>query len=343
MGKLKTGREKVRVQDIAKVLKISSSTVSRALNNHPKISKETKDKVKLVASRLGYQSGLPQLMNPEKAEVVVVMLPSLESTLYREVLSGATDFLNENAFQTFVVDTRGDDDQVHSFFQSYKKYGISGIIHLVSNRNIAGGFYSVPIKDALPLVTVCEPEANTEVSSVLPDLFQGFYKIAQYLKSLGIKKVAVLLEDENKPEDKQIVSSFELALDTLEINKAGLSVFYFGNENTWPLKDIEALLMEKNRPDAVLVKGAVSALEVKHIAKRLGLHIPDDLLLIAMDAESGISASTSNLSLLKFPAYEMGYAAAEMILYQIQHPNSERKTAVKPVQFILKGSAIRVK
>ena len=336
-------KEKVRVQDIAKVLKISASTVSRALNDHPRISKDTKDKVKLAASRLGYQFGMPQLLNPEKAEAIIVMLPSLDNNLYREILAGATDFLHENAFQTFVIDTRGNDEHAHSILQSYKKYGISGIIHVISNRNIPGDFYSVPKRDALPLVTVCEPESNTGLSSVLPDLFQGFFKIAQYLKSLGIKKTALLLEDENKPEDCQIVSSFESAMETLEIDKAGLSIFYLSDEGTWSAKNIKDLLKGKKRPQAILVKGAHATLEISNIAKGLGLQIPDDLLLIAMDAESGVSSSTANLSLLKFPAYEMGYAAAEMIMYQIHHPDAERKTSVKAVQFILKGSAIRVK
>jgi LacI family transcriptional regulator len=339
-GKVKT---KIRVQDIAKVLNISASTVSRALNDHPRISKDTKDKVKLAASRLGYQSGLPQLMNPEKAEAVVVLLPSLEHSIYREVLSGVTDYLHENAFQTFVVDTRCDDEQAHSFFQSYKKYGISGIIHLISNKKIPGDFYALPLKEGLPLVTVCEPEAATGVSSVMPDLFEGLYKIGQYLKSLEITKLALLLEDENKPEDCQIVSSLTSVLEALKMDDAGLSLFYLGKEGMWPVKEIEALLTGTERPQALLVKGTYSASEVLHITKRLGLNIPDDLLLIAMDADSGAPGTTTNLSLLKFPAYEMGYAAAEMIIDQIQHPDTERKTEIKPVQFILKGSAIRMK
>ncbi len=336
-------KEKIRVQDIAEVLNISASTVSRALNDHPNISKETKNKVKLAASRLGYQAGMPQLLNPEKAEAVVVLVPTLKHDLYREVLSGATDYFHEKAFQTFVVDTRGGDAQANSFFRSYKKYGISGIIHLISNQNMPDDFYALPLKDALPLVTMCEPETNTGVSSVLLDLFQGFFKIAKYLKSLGIQKTALLLEDKNKPEDNQIVSSFESALETLEMDKTGMSVFYMGEEDTWPVKDIEALFNGKENPQAILVKGVASSIEVMNIAKRLGLNIPDDLLLIAMGAESNISGLTANLSLLKFPAYEMGYTAAEMIMYQIQHPDAERKTVVKPAQFLLKGSAIRVK
>ena len=340
---MKEGQKKVRVQDIAKALNISASTVSRALNDHPRISKETKDKVKLAASRLGFQTGLPQLMNPEKAEAVVVLMPSLESNLYREILSGASDYLHEHAFQTFVIDTRGDEEHAHAFFQSYKKYGISGIIHLISNRNMPDDYYALPLKDGLPLVTVCEPESNTGISTVLPDLFQGFFKIAQYLKSLGIKRIALLLEDESKPEDFQIVSSFESAMETLEMDKNSLSVFWFGDERAWPEKSIEALLEGKESPQAVLVKGAHTAIEVMNIAEGLGLHIPDDLLLIAMGVESGVPGFASNLSLLKIPAYEMGYAAAEMMLQQIQHPQSGRNTEVKPVQFILKGSAIRMK
>jgi len=340
---LTEGKKKVRVQDIAKVLNISTSTVSRALNDHPRISKETKDKVKLAASRLGFQSGLPQLMNPEKAEAVVVLVPSLESDIYREVLSGAKACLHEQAFQTFIIDTGGDDDQAHAFFQSYKKYGISGILHLIANRKISEDFYALPIKDELPLVTVCEPEATTGLSSVLPDLFQGFFKIAQYLKSLEIQRIALLLEDEDKPEDFQIVSSFTSALETMEMDANALSVNYLGEAGSWPVKEIEFLLSGDEKPQAVLVKGTQMATELMRIAESLGLLIPADLLLIAMGVETALPGPASHLSMLKIPAYEIGYAAAELLLKQIHHPQSGKITEVKPVQFILKGSAIRMK
>ena len=336
-------KEKVRVEDIARVLNISASTVSRALNDHPRISKETKEKVKQLASRMGYRPGIPELTNPEKTEAIVVLVPNLENELYRGLLAGLTEYLEKESFQTFVVNTNGDEGRVDAFFKSYKKYGISGIVHFICNRNISSGFYSVPLKDALPLVSVFEPDKAVDVSSVLPDMFQGISKIVRYLKSVKVSRVALLLEDEMRPEDFQIFSTFESAFEIEGMNGDDLSVHYLDRAVASFVKNVELILKGKNRPQAILVKGGYTVVEIVNLCGRLKLKIPEDILLIAITADSNSSALTSNLSMLKLPAYEMGYKAAQLIMDQIHDVDAGKKTAIKPASFILKGSAIRMK
>ncbi len=336
-------KKKIGIQDIAKVLNVSASTVSRALNGNPHISDGTKEKVKVAASRLGYHPGIPELMFPEKAEAVVVFVPSLKDNSYIETVSGITNFMNENKYHTFVVDTQGSDDNVNSFFNNYKKFGISGIIHIISDRNLPEDFYSVIQSDSMPLVTVFEPDSEMGISSVLPDMFQGMFKIVKYFKTLDVNRVALILDNDNRPEDFQIESSFEMALDTLGMKESISSSVMFANRR-WDLfaEEIRHLLTAKDRPQALLVKGTLAAMETLKIAEKLDMKVPDDFMLIVIGTNHFLNM-TRNLSLLRFPAYEMGYEAAEMLIRQIQNIDNERKTAVKPVNFILKGSAIRMK
>lgn len=340
---MKSGKKKVRVEDIAKVLNISPSSVSRALNDHPRISKETKEKVKQVALRMGYQTGLPDLMNPQKAEAVAVLVPSLESDIYREVVAGVTDYFHENNFTTFVLDTRGNEEQATSFFRTHRKYGISGIIHLICRHNIPGDYYSILLKDATPVVTVFEPDEITGISSVLPDVYQGIYKIIEYFQSLNVTRIALLLEDEEAPGDHQTAVSFEEVLETLGMKKDDSPVIYADNEEGQIVREAGKLLKQKNSPQAVLVKGILPAIEVMNLTEKYGLKVPDDLLLVALGTDYHASGLAGNMSLLKIPGYEMGYEAAEMLMYQIKNPDAGRKTSIIPVSFILKGSAIRLK
>jgi LacI family transcriptional regulator len=92
-----------------------------------------------------------------------------------------------------------------------------------------------------------------------------------------------------------------------------------------------------------LVKGGFTAVEIVNLCGRSKLKIPEDILLIAITSGSNSSALTSNLSMLKLPAHEMGYKAAQLIMDQIHDVDAGKKTAIKPASFILKGSAIRMK
>ena len=336
-------KDKVGVQDIARVLKISASTVSRALNDHPRISKETKEKVKRVASRLGYNPGLPELMHPEKSEAIAVLVPSLENNLYREIIWGIEDYLDEQNHQTFVINTQSDEQKTEAFFKNHRKYGISGIIHLVSDRKIAAGFYKEITAEALPVVTVCEPDTETGLSSVLPDMYQGFYKIAGYLKSLGIHRISMVMEDDNYPEDHQMVSTFKSTLEAHSMHDSELSVHYFRQGTNGFTSGIEQLLKQKNPPEAMLVKNSLSALEVVSFAARTNINIPGKLLLIAIGSDYNAERLLSNISLLKIPGYQMGKEAAALLFKQLVNPEAETRTSVLPVNFILKGTAIRIK
>ena len=338
-----TKKDKVGVQDIAKMLKISASTVSRALNDHPRISKETKERVKQAASRLGYNPGVPELMNPDKAEVIAVLVPSLERSLYREIIDGINRYLNETGYQLFVIDTQDSEEAAVSFFKTYKKFGISGIIQVVSDRTIAADAYSVIKADGLPFVTICEPDEETGLSSVLPDMFQGVDKIVNYLNSLGVNNITLLLEDENKPEDYHLASTFEMVLETTASNSNGLSVYHFNKHDERFIKEVEALFSNTIKPQALLVKDVFAALEVLALTNRLNIHIPNDLLLIAIGTNYKIEGLTANLSLLKLPGHQMGFDAAELLFEQLKYPGLEKKSAVIPVSFILKNSAIRLK
>jgi len=332
---------KIGIQDIAEMLNVSVSTVSRALNDHPHISIRTKEKVRQAAAKLGYHPGVPELMVPKKAEAVAVMTPLLKNSLYQEIILGLTDFFEQNRFNTFIIDIKNNNDNVSAFFDSYKKFGISGIIHIIGDRDIPDSFYSSVQHDGLPLVTIFEPDFETYASSVLPDIFQGIYKIVKYLHSLDVDHVALLLENDNRPEDFQIKNSFEVALDTLGMNKTTTSIIYTGCQRKH-LEDATRQLFTKNdRPQAILVKSATAANEISKITNDLGFRFPKDFLLIAlgMNNTDGVN---ENLSMLKFPAYQMGYEAAKMLMRQIRDKNTEKTTTVIPVSFILKGSAIRI-
>ncbi len=336
-------KEKVGVQDIANVLSISASTVSRALNDHPRISKNTKDKVRQVAKRLGYISGAAELVTTEKAEMIVVLAPSLEYAFYREVIIGIRDFFQKHNYIVFIADTNLGEDSVLSFFKTYKKYGVSGIVHIICDRTIPKDFYSIPLKDMLPVVSVFEPDKGTEISSVLPDLFQGVYKSVQYLNSLDIKKVVLLLENKNKPEDHQILTSFESAFESLNLELSNLSVRYREQGSRSLGHVFETMLKENNLPEVVFLKNVMAIFEVENETKRLGIKIPEDMLLITIDTGSETKRVTSSMSILKLPAYDMGYKAATILMHQIKNPGTDKKTAIVPVNFILKGSSMRIK
>ncbi|RLD90089.1 MAG: hypothetical protein DRJ09_05315 [Bacteroidetes bacterium] len=336
-------KEKVGLTDIAHELKVSVSTVSRALNNHPRISKKTKERVRQVAVRLGYFPGIPELMTPDRTDAVAVVVPSIETCVNREIIAGIEKVMEARGYQTLLVNLKGDESQEANFFKTSRNYGISGIIHLNSRRVLPEGFYATIQKEAIPLVTIFDSEYDVKVNRVVPDMFQGVVTMVNHLRANGIKKVTLVLEDENDSFDYHLLSTFGMVLDNSELSDMVLKVNCLGLKNRQFTKEAEALVNEISYDSAIVVKEIDFALEISLTAQKRGVRIPEDFMLIGIGADCVPRSLAAGISILKLPAVEMGMEAARLLLSGLQGQDSSGSTVVTPVNFILKQSAIRVK
>ena len=89
-------------------------------------------------------------------------------------------------------------------------------------------------------------------------------------------------------------------------------------------KSVREIIESDNRPDAVLVKDTLLAIDVFNIAGRSGVKIPDEMLLIGIGSNYMIENLTSNISLIKVPGFEIGTEAAELLFEQIKNPFAEK-------------------
>ena len=331
-------KDKIGLTHIARELNVSVSTVSRALNNHPRISKRTKERVRRAATKLGYFPGIPELMTPDKTNAVAIVVPSIESCVNRKIIDGVTDEIEKEGYRAIIVNLNGDETQESAFFKTFRKYGISGIVHVNSNRLLPAGFYAAVQKDNIPLVTLFDTESDLNTCRVVPDLFKGVSRIVNHLKANNTFKITMLLKDENNPVDNNLVSTFEMVFDNLGLNLNDLTVIYSGEAD----RQIETLLQNTGQDMAFVVKDMTSTLEFYTFAQKKGMAIPDDLMLIGVGSDCSLQNLTSGISTLKIPAFKMGVEAAKLLFSQINGEETLNRTVVIPADFILKQSAIRI-
>ena len=336
-------KEKVGLTDIARQLNVSVSTVSRALNNHPRISKKTKEKVRQVATRLGYFPGIPELMTPDRTDAVAVVVPSVDSCVNRKIIAGFEKVMGENGYQTFLIDLKGDEAREATFFKTFRNYGISGMVHLISNRLLPEGFYKGIQKDAIPLVMIFDSENDLNTARVIPDMFKGISRIVSHLKANGANKITLVLEDDKNPVDNHLVTTFEMVLENLDLSAGSLQVVYKEADDKQWVEQVEMLLEKSASTHTIVVKGMVEALELYTIAQKRGASIPGDIMLIGVGSDCSHGLLTSGISMLKIPAFEMGEEAAKLLLSRLNSDKSEKQTIVTPADFILKQSAMRIR
>ena len=93
----------VTIKDLARELKISASTVSRALKNHPDISEETKRAVKELAEKLNYQPNAVALsLKQQRSNTIGVIIPEIVHYFFSSVISGIEDVAYDAGFNVII-------------------------------------------------------------------------------------------------------------------------------------------------------------------------------------------------------------------------------------------------
>ncbi|WNH13055.1 LacI family DNA-binding transcriptional regulator [Thalassobellus suaedae] len=94
---------KITIKDIANELGIAPATVSRALSDHPEISDKTKEKVKVVATRLDYrQNKLASSLRSGKTKVIGVLIPTAKHLFFGSVIHGISNLAAKKGYDVLI-------------------------------------------------------------------------------------------------------------------------------------------------------------------------------------------------------------------------------------------------
>ena len=183
----------ITIKDIAKALNISASTVSRALKDHPDISRETKEAVNTLAAKLRYKPNAVALsLKNSKTNTIGVIIPEVVHYFFSSVISGIEDVAYEAGYNVMVC-------------QSNEKYAreVINVQALESNR-VEGALVSVSKEthdfshllnleeNGVPIVFFDRAPEELDVDRVIIDDRKAAYNATTHLIETGCKRIAHL-------------------------------------------------------------------------------------------------------------------------------------------------------
>jgi len=334
---------KIGIGQIAEILNVSKSTVSRALNNHPKISRETKDKVKQAAIKLGYTPNIPDLMTPDQAKVIVLIVPEIENSYFREIVNGVHSFYAQQEYEVLVSIVNNSVDQVKSILKLSKKLSVSGIILFVFDK-------ALPIEEIIgtnektpPFVFIHQGDNDVVAGKVIPDIFQGVIKATRHLVNNGRSRIALLLGTPGFTICHEMLNGYKAALQETD-SLFSEELIKYGNAKPTGIKEnLNELFSYADFPDAIITQSPIVAFQTIKFLKDRNLKVPEDVMIVCLGSELYSPLISPGIASIQLKGSEIGVDAARLLLEQIDNPEKPPETIIKPVNFIIKGSAIRVR
>ena len=183
----------VTIKDIAKALKISASTVSRALKDHPDISRETKDAVNELAVRLKYKPNAVALsLKNSKTNTIGVIIPEVVHYFFSSVISGIEDVAYEAGYNVMVCQSneRYAREVINS--QALESNRVEGALVSIS-KETRDYSHLINLEDnGIPLVYFDRAPEGMEVDKVIIDDRKAAYNATAHLIDTGCRRIAHL-------------------------------------------------------------------------------------------------------------------------------------------------------
>lgn len=338
---MKKGR--VTITDIARELNVAPSTVSRALNDHPALSKETKDAVRELAEKLDYQPNLMALnLLRRKSNTIGVIVPEITSHFFSAVITGIQDVVGNSDYNIMICLSNESYEEEITIVKKLSKIQIDGIMVSPSSETKDFDHFRRLQKNGIPVVVFDRDCPGLEADKVLVDDYSGAFQAVEYLIRTGCRNIAHLGGPLNLSTTGHRLKGY---LDALEQNSMPIRPEYMVHVPGFSHKDgakpAKKLLQLENRPDAIFAMNDSIAISAMHEAKKMGLGIPEDISIVGFDDEPHSSFFSPALSTVWQPVYNIGMLSARILLSHLKSSDVQlkfRKEVFRP-ELVIRASS----
>ena len=334
----------VSLKSMAKQLNLSVSTVSRALHDHPDISQETKSKVLKLASELDYQiNSIAQGLKKKRTNTIGVIVPEIKHDFFAEVISGIEEIAYDSGFTIVVCESNEDVNRENMNTRALASNRVAGLLVSVAQTTKDSSHFNLLRKKGIPVVFFDRAIDDVEVSKVLVNDYGGAFQIVEFLIQSGYRRIAHIAGPRHISISKERLRGYTDALKRYDFPVNDNLIIYGGFNEKDGARAIDTLLNLEIPPDAVFAVNDPSAIGAYDVIKKQGLKIPEDIAVTGF-SNSRISAYIQpQLTTVDQPGYEVGLAAARLLLSQIEaidsNENFSPHTEVVNTRLIIRQSA----
>lgn len=331
-------KRNVTFQDIAKKLGISSSTVSRSLNNNSKISDETKQKVYKAAQELGYQPNIPGFFEKHsKQKSVCIIVPDLQDSLYINTIDKIQK--NLNGYNCMVSSSMNNINREKDLVENYLDLGIEGFFISLCDYNCVDHIKEL-LKKEIPVVLFNNVNFDLFTQKIAIDNFQGAYKAVEHLASLNCKEIALVNANDTTLVCKDLYNGYVAALKSLNFSVKLENIFTLNATKTNFRSIADALLNMEVLPDAIIFSDSDLAMQFIAFSKQSNVKIPQDVKIVCYGNEKYNEYLNPSITSIECSADKIGDLAIKCFLNQVKLDERIGNSLVVPTKMIIRSSSI---
>ncbi|HLQ99924.1 MAG TPA: LacI family DNA-binding transcriptional regulator [Sphingobacterium sp.] len=272
----------VTIKEIAKKLRVSPSTVSRALKDHPSIGLVTTMRVKKMAKELNYEPNQRAIFFKQKKTFTIgVIVPSLLEPFFSEAITAIEEAANEKSYTVLMGQSKDDANRELKIIDTFRKHRVDGVLISLGKHTYDTTFIEELKEYDIPLVFFdCVPNVEG-IPKIYCKLETGIREAVKAFLNRGHQHIALINGPETLSVSKEREVAFIRTLKEEGFDFNNQYVVYSDLSEKGNQEAMETLISMPTRPSAVISFNDYVTLDVMKYAREKGVVINQDIHFIS--------------------------------------------------------------
>lgn len=336
-------KRSITLKELAKELNLSVSTVSRALNDHPDLSDETKKKVKALAQKLHYAPNLfARGFRLHETHILGVIVPNIAHQFTSTILKGILEEAELLGYRVIISESKNDESKQIEMLQTMGQFGVDGILMSLA-RKTTQIEQVLQVLERVPTVLFDKVSSKLPCTQIVINEEEAAFNAVEHLIELGKQRIAIIKETENSYNSEKRFAGYLRALNHYGITvreKLILSTEDINISNGRRMANI--LLSLKKRPDAIFAITDNAAIGAIKALNKFKVKIPEEIAVVGFSNSTSSTIISPSLTTVDQPGDRIGRTAVKYLIDEIKNPKSEilTKTVEIKTNLIVRESSL---
>ncbi len=332
---------RVTIHDVATHAGVSAMTVSRVINESPRVSDATRRRVQASIARLGYvPNRLARGLIQRKTGAFGVLVPAVANPFFTLVVRGVEGVAWRAGYHVILCDTQGDLERERGYLEDMVAFQVEGVlIAPVGDRSRP--HLRLLTRNNVPFVLMDRSITGFDGDLVKGDSVAGGRKLVEHLIELGHRRIGMITETTEVSTARDRLQGYREALEHAGIGfDADLVVESSAIDPNAAREATLKLLALPHPPSAIFAVNNIAVVGVVEAARERELEVPGDLALVCFDDIEHVSRLYPFLTVMAQPAETYGTIATQLLLDRLSgRVGQRRRIVVLPADFIVRKSS----
>ncbi len=309
---------KPTIEDVAKLAKVSTATVSRVINKQGGVKSSKEQRILEVIEELAYiPNAVARSMVRKITNTIGVIIPDINNPFFPLVVSGIEQQARKKGYFTILCNTNESPEIEEELIQILLERSVDGLIITTANEY---GHQLQPVIDRrIPVVAVDRQIRNYEVDTVLVGNMDGAYQATRHLILQGHKKIAIIRGPQNTTPGYERFVGYRRALEDYNIPLLDEYVLEGDFKEESGYLDTQKLHSLQDRPTAIFTANNLMTLGCLKALTKIGWVLGEEVSLIGFDDLDVAEFVNPQLTVVSRPMRQLGEAAFDLLYEKMTH------------------------